>query len=401
MAMVRPRAGKFELRVKHKLLPKPYTSTFETEEKAWDYGNALEAMLARGIIPQELIAPKRAGDSATLAKLIRDYLSSVPASALDQDLLNLLVRDANLATTRLDQALQYRWCENWVRTMKVEQNLAPGTIRKRVGALARMLDWHLRRDAETGAQPLANPLRLLPKNYSAYNEHERREVSADPTKKVKIDVERDRRLADGEEASILAAMNGEKREDRQRALLMPERQAMIDLFLLIVNTGLRLREAYRLRAEDVNLDLRTIHVAWSKTGAARDVPIVPDLYRMLEWRVSTAKKAAGQQTPIFPWWDGTDDRKALDRITSRLSRAFGRVFAYAGCNGLTEHDLRHEATCRWVLMRDRDGRWMFRSEEVMRITGHEDPRVFMRYVSLRGSDLADRLWTTPPAAQQA
>lgn len=401
MAMVRPRAGKFELRVKHKLLPKPYTSTFETEEKAWDYGNALEAMLARGIIPQELIAAKRASDSATLAKLIRDYLSSVPASALDQDLLNLLVRDANLATTRLDQALQYRWCENWVRTMKVEQNLAPGTIRKRVGALARMLDWHLRRDAETGAQPLANPLRLLPKNYSAYNEHERREVSADPNKKVKIDVERDRRLAEGEEACILAAMNGEKREDRQRPLLMPERQAMIDLFLLIVNTGLRLREAYRLRAEDVNLDLRTIHVAWSKTGAARDVPIVPDLYRMLEWRVSTAKKAAGQQTPIFPWWHGTDDRKGLDRITSRLSRAFGRVFAYAGCDGLTEHDLRHEATCRWVLMRDKEGRWMFRSEEVMRITGHEDPRVFMRYVSLRGSDLADRLWTTPPAAQQA
>lgn len=401
MAMVRPRAGKFELRVKHKLLPKPYTSTFETEEKAWDYGNALEAMLSRGIIPQELIAPKRASDSATLAKLIRDYLSSVPASALDQDLLNLLVRDANLATTRLDQVLQYRWCEGWVRTMKVEQNLAPGTIRKRVGALARMLDWHLRRDAETGAQPLANPLRLLPKNYSAYNEHERREVSADPNKKVKIDVERDRRLADGEEACILAAMNGEKREDRQRPLLMPERQAMIDLFLLIVNTGLRLREAYRLRAEDVNLDLRTIHVAWSKTGAARDVPIVPVLYRMLEWRVSTAKKAAGQQAPIFPWWDGTDDRKALDRITSRLSRAFGRVFAYAGCDGLTEHDLRHEATCRWVLMRDREGRWMFRSEEVMRITGHEDPRVFMRYVSLRGSDLADRLWTAPPAAQQA
>lgn len=401
MAMVRPRAGKFELRVKHRLLPKPFTRTFPTEAEALQFGNTLESLLSQGVVPPELSVAKRSDGSPTLATLIREYVTAVAVSALDQDVLNFLARDKVLPTTRLDQALQYRWCEGWVRTMKVEQNLAPGTIRKRVGALARMLDWHLRRDAETGAQPLANPLRLLPKNYSAYNEHERREVSADPNKKVKIDVERDRRLAEGEESQILAAMNGEKREDRQRPLLMPERQAMIDLFLLIVNTGLRLREAYRLRAEDVNLDLRTIHVAWSKTGAARDVPIVPDLYRMLEWRVSTAKETAGQQTPIFPWWGGTDDRKALDRITSRLSRAFGRVFAYAGCDGLTEHDLRHEATCRWVLMRDRDGRWMFRGEEVMRITGHEDPRVFMRYVSLRGSDLADRLWTDPPHAQRA
>lgn len=93
---------------------------------------------------------------------------------------------------------------------------------------------------------------------------------------------------------------------------------------------------------------------------------------------------------VFPFWDG--DEGSLDRTTSRLSRLFGRLFNYAGCAGLTEHDLRHEATCRWMLMRDEQSRWLFRAEEVRRITGHRSVQQFERYLSLRGSDLAERLW---------
>lgn len=399
MAMVRARGAKFELRVKHRLLPKPYTATFDTEAEARDYGNQLEAMLAQGIIPREAVAQPRKASGLTVAQLIRQYLDAVAVSALDADLLDLLTR--MIGARRVDEVLQYRWGEDWVRTLKLEQNLAPGTIRKRVGALARMLDWHLKREAEDGGQPLANPLRMLPKNYSTYNERERKVLAGDEKKVAKTDIERDRRLHDGEEQKILAAMMGQKREDRERALLMPERDAMVDLFQLILNTGLRLREAYRLRVEHIRLELRTIHVADSKTGAARDVPIMPDLFAMLERRRKQAR-LQGPNAPIFPWWDGLDDSdKALNKITSRLSRAFGRIFAYAGCEDLTEHDLRHEAACRWVLMRDGESGWLFRGEEVMRITGHKDPRVFMRYLSLRGSDLADRLWVKPPLALSA
>ena len=56
------------------------------------------------------------------------------------------------------------------------------------------------------------------------------------------------------------------------------------------------------------------------------------------------------------------------------------------------HDLRHEATCRWMDKRDEEGRWMYRPEEVRRITGHKSPVMFDRYLSLRGSDLADRMY---------
>ncbi|CAJ0872866.1 hypothetical protein R6138_01878 [Ralstonia thomasii] len=401
MAMVRPRGPKFELRVKHKLLPKVFTATFDTEQEAWNYGHTLESLLSRGVVPEEMRASKRVGESPTVATLIREYLMAVPASDLDGEVLGLLGRDAALAATRMDQVLQYRWVEGWIRSLKVEKNLAPGTIRKRVGAMARMLDWRLRRDTETGTQPLANPFRLLPKNYSTYNEHERREIASDPTKKAKVDTERERRLAPDEEARIVAAMRGEKREDRERPLEVPEGDALVELFLLIVNTGLRLREAYTLRVEQINLEYRTIHIEKTKTGATRDVPILPDLYDMLSRRVAAAKLAGTTCRALFPWWNGTTDKKELARITSRLSRAFSRAFEYAKCENLTEHDLRHEATCRWILLRDDAGRWMFRTEEAMRITGHKDPRMFMRYVSLRGSDLADRLWIAQPVAQRA
>lgn len=176
---------------------------------------------------------------------------------------------------------------------------------------------------------------------------------------------------------------------------MTEGAALRDLFFLLVNTGLRLREAYTLRVQDVRLGMRTVHVRRSKTGVERDVPLVPAVHALLQRRVE-AVWCLGPKAAIFPWWSEGANAKELRRVTLLLSGAMRHAFAYAGCRDLTTHDLRHEATCRWILMRDERGNWMFRSEEVMRITGHKDPRVFMRYVSLRGSDLAERLWTTPP-----
>lgn len=398
MAVVRRRGSRFELRVKHRLLPRVFTATFDDEDGARAYGLQLEALLARGVVPQELLAPRSSVGVPTLGALIRNYLNTQPASALDVDVLELLFDQ--VGAVRVTD-VTYRWCEEWLHQLKVQHNLAPGTIRKRVGALARMLDWHFRRTAEAGGTALANPLRLLPRGYASYTDHDRAalqvaaaagQVDGRRLKAPKRDQERDRRLAPDEEARIVAALSGQKRPDRERALQLPHGSALLDLFHLVVATGLRLREAYRLRVRDVDLPQRTIRVLQSKTDTARDVPIVRAIFPMLESRVAAAQASGGPATPVFPWWTGADDPEELKRVTSYLSRAFARAFEYAGCQDLTEHDLRHEATCRWILMRDAQGQWLFRESEVMRITGHRDPRMFQRYVSLRGSDLAARLW---------
>ena len=91
-------------------------------------------------------------------------------------------------------------------------------------------------------------------------------------------------------------------------------------------------------------------------------------------------------------WDGDDTPAALKRTTARLSARFTSAFAYAQVLDLTEHDLRHEATCRWVEMRrGAGGGWTFSDIAVCRIMGWTDPRMMLRYASLRGEDLAARL----------
>ncbi|WP_300450295.1 hypothetical protein [Accumulibacter sp.] len=61
MASIQKRGEKFQLRVKHELLPCPFFFTFDTEEEAQSYGgNQLESLLRRGIVPQEMLAkPER------------------------------------------------------------------------------------------------------------------------------------------------------------------------------------------------------------------------------------------------------------------------------------------------------------------------------------------------------
>ena len=392
MAVVRRRGGKFELRVKNRLLPRGiHTATFEDETEAANYGHQLEALLAQGLVPQDLMAERSRGPVPTLARIIGEYLKSPGVSALDIEILNFLRGQKTFASTRSTE-VTYPWVEAWVSALKLQHNLAPGTIRKRVGAVARMLDWHLRRTTPPGGQQLANPLRLLPRGYATYNDHERKLLAGVEDKAVRVDVERQRRLLPGEEDRIVAALRGQKRDDRERALQLPHGEALLELYQLIVNTGLRLREAYRLRAVDVDLEHRVLRVGDSKTGEGRDVPMTREIHALMQRRRAAAIASGGLQHAVFPWWNGTEDQKELKAISSYLSRAFIRAFDYAQCPGLTEHDLRHEATCRWILMRDKEGGWLFRTEEVMRITGHKDHRTFMIYVSLRGSDLAAKLW---------
>lgn len=378
MASIRKRSnGTFELRVVHRNLEKPYYTTHDSEVDAERYAAKLKEALDRGQVPSEL-RPQQA-KATPISQVLRHYLNDAPVSATDRPLVTFLQERLDVT----DKGVTVLWVDSWVSSMKRKENLAPGTIRKRVESLARAMDWWYRRQHEADDIP-SNPLRTLPIGYSKYM------PSDGPVQKV--DQRRDRRLADGESGRIESAILGMKRDDRQRPLAVPDKDQFLLLYRLIVNTGLRLREAYTLRKSDVRLDLRTIHVATSKTGAARDVPMTPLIYG---W-ISSGPVPTTPGEFLFCFWSG--EPGDLRRVTNRLSAQFARVFDYANCPDLTEHDLRHEAVCRWMLMRDDKGRWLFRPEEVRRITGHKSVQQFEAYLSLRGSDLADRLWESSEGA---
>ena len=370
-------SGNYELRIRNRLLPKDVYFTFSSEEKANDYGRQVEELLAAGVVPKELLPEKK--PDGTLGSVIRAWLEHGEHSKHDGEVLDVLLRE--IAPVRLSE-FTYAWCEKWVKAMKLDANLAPGTIRKRIGALSRAVDWHMRKtpDALVG-----NPLRSLPRGSASYSAKDSAEVRK-LGKKPKVDVERDRRLAAGEHERIMATFAGAKRPDKERGVT-PDPD-LRDLYLLIVNTGLRLREAYTLRKEQVSEKTLRVRCSkqWHGREAWRDVPMVKDIRAMMLARAARTP-AKGL---IFPWWDGDPDE--LERVTTRLSRRFGTAFAYAMCEGLTEHDLRHEATCRWFEMKDKKGNWIFREAEIGKIMGWAPGSpMAKRYASFRAEDLASRL----------
>ena len=379
---IQQRGSNFQLRVTHKLLHKPFFATFDSRVEAERAGLQLSAMLASGVVPIELLAgPERGGHDPLVIEIIRGYLKNAPITDSDDALLGVLMNE--VVGLRLS-SLTFKWVEDWVRSLKVTSNLAPGTIRKRVGALARVVDWHHIRVAEKGAQLPANPLRLMPGGYSFYSKEDTA-LAAAKGNPAKVDVRRDRRLVPGEEDRIRAVMMGQKVPHKERAL-RPDPHLLL-MFTLIVNTGMRLFECYRLTVEKVDLQRRIIQVDGSKghRGAAkpRVVPITTELADNLR------PFCIDRVGLLFPYWSGADEDRT--GCSSRLSQRFASAFDYARADGLTEHDLRHEATCRWVEMRNPGGGWVFGDVEICRIMGWSRMDMMLRYASLRGEDLSSRL----------
>lgn len=377
MASIQPRAGRWQLRVRHKLLPTAFFHTFDTEAEARAYGEQLEALLARGIVPIELAEAEKRGSNPLLSKIITQYLAESNVAPSDRPTLDLISRAEG--NTRL-QAVTAAWVDLWVSRLKVGQNLKPGTIKKRVESLARALDWYWRRMGEAGV----NPLRSMPRGYASPTAAESSALKTAGLE-VRRDTQRNRRLDAAELARIRLALTGKKAPDKQRALAYDAEFEL--LFELILATGMRLSEAYGLRVDQIDFGRWVINVEGSKghRGAVkpRMVPMVKPL------RVPLQNWCRDRVGRVFSFWDGTTPDKV--RCTMRLSARFVSLFGYAGVTDFTEHDLRHCATCDWVSMRDAAGRWVFSEVEVCKIMGWTDTRMMLRYASLRGEDLASRL----------
>ena len=401
-------SGRYELTISHRLLEKGRVMrNFADPDEAVAYRGRMLKVLDLGFVPEELTrqaartvnrtgpaakarpsvvvpvaATKIGSQSPTISDMLDQYLRADSAQIADSDRPNVQTLAKELQG-RVD-GIRTDWVDAWIRHLKRECRLAPGTIRKKVESLARALDWWNRQKHQNGTAP-PNVLRLLPVGYSAYQDDD-----VGPGEERPADEKRDRRLEDGEYDEIVAVLQGKHRPDKQRPWAGDDANDFLMLFRLIVGTGMRLREAYRIRVRDVRFSLATIHVPRSKTGAARDIPMTQQIEDQLKAYIEQRARKSRDDI-VFPFWEGSDSKPVLDGVSRMLSRRFSSLFDHCGCKGLTEHDLRHEATCRWMELRAADGQWMFRSEEVQIITGHQNVQMFKRYLSMRGSALAQRL----------
>lgn len=341
-----------------KLLPKPINLTFKNEVDGDAYVAHIERLLDAGIIPDEFKNIKVA--VSTIADAIDAYINIVDVPDSDKKTLKVVrerVGERPLAY------VNYAWAEQYVQGMKV-MDLSPSTIRHHVGALARCLDWIENRGNTTLG---VNPLRKLPTRYASGH---------------KAELLRERRLTADEELEVLRILDGGKPVGRERSFLLKEQASLKLLFLLAIETGMRMAEIHTLTISQVDIANKTIFLDKTKNVDTRQVPLSSIAIAALNAYVP--KSAWGGD--MFPWASEKKLRRTPIQVTSARSEQFSRIFDASGCSDFTFHGLRHEATSRLY------ERTTFSDVQIAKILGWKSLGMALRYANLRASNLAKDLW---------
>lgn len=384
MATYRIRSsGTIEACIRRKALPGPIYLTFKTLDEAKPYCAQAEAMIDAGHVPPELLSFARPNEARrdkpepmarSIKAIIDEHIAGYHVTEGDKQWLGVLREEVGHVEVG---SITVQWALDQVRSYKLAKKLTPATIRHRIGALRRCLDWHV----TIGNVPL-NPLRLLPTRYASYNDTERSVVDDAPP----ADNARTRRLELGEEERIRKVLSGDPEYIAElgveRGLSSSSLVPMMLLFDLALETAMRMREMFTLTLDQVDLEKKTIFLNKTKNGDSRQVPLSSVALGVLE-----PYRGLPRNCFLFPsFWNGDLTAAGLRKASSRLSGRWRTVTRLAKCDDLHFHDLRHESTSRLF---ERTG---LSDLEIAKITGHRDPRMLMRYANLRASSLADRMW---------
>lgn len=390
---VRPHGKKFQARIIDKRLPKgKHFKTFQREADAEHYEKEVIASLNRGVVPAFILdegVPANAGQTYVKSGMLSDLVTAyrehnASISATDRDLCQILMH--YITKTKI-QDVTYPWLESFAKFLRVDENLAPNSIRGRVGCLGRAWRWYHAANEIDAPDPWGK----LPEGYSIVTSKKEIEQILANGGEIKDGAPRNRRLAPGEYEAIIEVLDGQRVKDdvTQPLIANPEMRV---LFILIANTGMRLREAYRLRvssfvdAEGVPRGMALVQTTKGHRGKApiREVPILRIVLDELNPWIESLGEGADL---LFPGiWDGSDVEENLRKTSNSIARKFKNVFKQAGAMDLNEHDLRHEATCRWFTLKNPDGPgWFFNQWEIMNLMGWTSDAMISRYLSLRGS----------------
>lgn len=370
--------GTWEYVFKRKgVLPKPLYLTFDTEAEGDAYAAKLEPLLDQGYVPA---AHREMVRVSTIDDLITEYLRDAHPSRKDRQQLATVSRTRGAT---LLENITSAWVDEWIAELKRVEKVAPATITAKVGAFARCTDWGMRKGHLIMPD---HPLRTLPAGYAQYTK-----TDAALAGGARVDVERDRRLEPGETEAVLAVLASGVLDRKQRPLVLPWPAALRCLFMVAVESAMRMREIYTLRLDQVALTRRTVFLDKTKNGDKRQVPLSSVAAAEIEAYLKVREiPAEHPQDLLMPWWDGTgeddDGGRELSATSNFLSKLWLSIFEQAKCEDLKFHDTRHEATSRLY------ERTQLTDNQIMKITGHKSIKMLLRYANLRGSDLAGRLW---------
>jgi integrase len=174
---------------------------------------------------------------------------------------------------------------------------------------------------------------------------------------------RDRRLDAEEEVRLLAACDEHSN---------PFLGWMVRLALY---TAMRHGEIASLTASQVNLSKQTIFLSDTKNNDVRTVPLTDKAFATIK-EVLDFPIRPDDTDLLFYGNPGRDGK----RRPYQSGRVWDEALVRAGITNLRFHDLRHEATSRFVEAGLSD-------QQVSAITGHKSMQMLKRYTHLRNEDL--------------
>lgn len=334
MAAIRKRRGPkgqtvWQAQVIRKGFPGQYC-TFDSKGAAEGWARRVESEMDAG-----KWRDRSEGDGTTLAAALERYLQEItPQKALT-------TQDGERRCARrltADPLSKYslsrvggREVSDYIRARQ-HQGIGANTIRLELSLLSNV--YTVARTA-WGMPYLVNPVPLA------------------KTARPKLPPGRERRLDGEEESELVAAAS-------------PAFAAIIRFALA---TAMRRGEIASLTWDQVDLERRclTLGAAKNKNRTARTVPLSPAALDVLR---DIPRRMDGSVFGLSP---------------NAITLAWKRAIAKTGIEGLTFHDLRHEAISRLFEETDLD------VMEIRAITGHKTLQMLARYTHLRTHRLADRL----------
>ena len=304
----------------------PQSATFDTRAKAETWAKHVETDMDRGTFASDTEAA-----STTLNEALDRYEREITPGkkgAHDEHYKLNVWRKSPLAL-RFLPSIQGKDLALW-RDAELKRGSAPGTIRRRIALLSHVFVIAKR---EWGMSSLINPtdnVRLPPPGRA-----------------------RERRLIDNEYPRLLATAATYGGE-------------IGPLITSAIETAMRRGEIAAMLWEHLDRRARVLLIPETKNGTPRRVPLSVAALAVLD---ALPRRIDGRVWGMRP---------------DSISQAFERVCKASGVEGLTFHDLRHEATSRLF----EKG---LNPMEVAAITGHKTLQMLKRYTHLRAEDLVGRL----------
>ncbi len=338
MATFRQRKGPAGQKVWHMQVRRrgwpPQTATFDKKSDAEGWAFQVESEMKKGAF-----VSRSEGEGATLRDALDRYEREIlpRKTARNQVVERNRLRSLQCRRIALSPltGIGGKQVADHIREREAE-GAGPNTIRLDLATIS-----HLYTVARTawGMPYLTNPVPLA------------------KTARPRLPAGRTRRLKAGEEKRLLAVSG----------------PGFASIVRFALATAMRRGEMASLRWEHVNLKRRSAHLPVTKNGEPRTVP--------LSMEALTVLKALPRRL----------DGVVFGVRASTITWTWRDVCKKAGIEGLTFHDLRHEAISRLFENTDLD------AMEIARISGHKTLSMLSRYTHLRAHHLAERMDGTPRA----